>query len=218
MRTLSMGLPALLATACAPPVTDENEFLELCPTVSTEAPVAWDEPSSLGFSAADVVAVLEGTRSLAATTTGRIPDEQHTLTFHFTPGTEAHVETRDPDETVGNPCVGGTSLAFDVQVEVTADDGWLTASGSIPVYAQGTTADLVFPEGDLDVAPSAALIDAAYADEAAMRDPAECTDPALPIGMSLNAFFAPWSENAGLLGYQHCTLVSTLFLLEPPTP
>ena len=154
-------------------VTSGSTSSESCTASAVGSPVAIDEATTLGFSAADVVALLNGEIAVEATDVTDDSVETHTISYSFTPDETAQVEERTVAAGAEGSCISGTTLAIAGTLNVEADDGWISGSGPVQVSAQAAEVASVWVDASFSVTPSTELASVAGRATSAPDDKAE---------------------------------------------
>jgi hypothetical protein len=161
-------------------------------------PISVDEPSTLGFSGADVLDLLSGEIVADAVDAADDSVEAHALTFTFTPGQTAQMEERTAAAGFEGSCVTGTTLAMHGTLEIEAADGWFSGSGPVELAARAADLASVWVDSTFDVAPSADL-----GSLAAERTGQSCDLSEVAVRYAIRELpSVPWAEGLGGLSFE----------------
>lgn len=209
MRTPFFVAAALL-TACHGGTIFLPSGTVECSSTPTGEVLDVSETSTLGFSALDVLAAIEGTHAVTTVSGADGSVLVRDIEFTFVPGQQAEVELREA-QTEPTSCVTGDTLAFDADLTVTSADGWFSGTGPVTIAAHGTDPGQIWVSASFEVTGSLEL-----ETEAKSYNPSSC-DPADLVIKYVHGSFVhqPWSDHLGGVEVVTCDYVGTLYNLDP---
>jgi len=168
----------------------------LCEFDITDPSLAVDDTTTLGFSASQVLAAIEGTADVDVTAIVGKGQPEGELHASFQSGVVDIGQFSGPN----GSCIDGPVMAISSDATLTMTSGWFVASGPVTIYAAGVSPSDIHILGNLEVQPSTELSEeaAAHAQETCSESPGEELRFALP------ALQGSWERDRGVLEIDFC--------------